>query len=97
MGRKKLKMEPGVKYDGKGWINEYGQTFFEAKQPGTKPNNMRLVKETDTFSLYESGNFLKISVKIEKKTDKFEMIKQFMSAFQNACVEIKNYDIDSKN
>lgn len=93
MGRKKMKLEAGVKYKGVGWINEYGQTYFEAYQKGQKPNNMKLVKETDSFSLYESGNFLKISVKLEKKTDKFEMIQAFMKAFQGACVELKNYNM----
>lgn len=94
MGRQKMKLQEGVKYKGVGWINEYGQTFFEAYQKGQKPNNMKLVKETEVFSLYESGNFLKIAVKIEKKTDKFEMIRTFMKAFQDACVELKKYDSD---
>lgn len=93
MGRKKMSLSPGVKYKGVGWINEYGQTYFEAYQKGQKPNNMKLIKETGNYSLYESGNYLKISVKIEKHSDKFEMIKTFMSAFQGACVEIKNYDL----
>lgn len=93
MGRQKMKLVPGEKYKGVGWVNEYGQTYFEAYQKGQKPNNMKLIKETDKFSLYESGNFLKISVKIEKNADKFEMVKTFMSAFQGACMEIKNYDL----
>lgn len=92
MGRKKMKLIPGQKYKGTGWVNEYGQTYFEAYQKGEKPNNMKLIKETESFSLYESGNYLKIAVKIEKKDDKFEMIKTFMSAFKGACVELKNYE-----
>lgn len=90
--RKKMVMEVGRKYDGKGWINEYGQTFFECKQSAEKPNNMKLVKENDTFSLYESKNFLKISVKIAKEDDKFAMIRNFMTIFQEAVLELKNYN-----
>lgn len=90
--RKKMVMEVGRKYDGKGWINEYGQTFFEAKQSSEKPNNMKLVKENETFSLYESKNYLKISVKIAKETDRFAMIRNFMTIFQSAVMELKNYD-----
>lgn len=89
-----MTLVPGEKYKGVGWVNEYGQTYFEAYQKGTKENNMKLVKENETFSLYESGNFLKISVKIEKTADKFDMIKVFMKAFQDACVELKNYDVN---
>lgn len=92
MARKKMNLEPGKKYKGVGWVNEYGQHFFEAYQKTESPNNMKLIKETESFSLYESGNFLKVAVKIEKQADKFEMIKTFMSAFQLACVELKNYE-----
>lgn len=89
-----MRLEPGRKYKGVGWVNEYGQHFFEAYQSGEKPNNMKLVKETEAFSLYESGNYLKIAVKIEKSADKFEMIKRFMKAFTDASVELKNYQTD---
>lgn len=95
MGRKKLTLEPGRKYKGVGWVNEYGQSFFEAYQKSDSPNSMKLIKESETFSLYESGNYLKVAVKIEKSSDKFEMIKTFMTAFQLACVELKNYETDS--
>lgn len=93
MARSKMKMEVGKRYKGCGWINEYGQTFFEAYQSNQRDNAMKLVKENESYSLYESGNFLKIAVKIEKETDKFEMIKKFMAAFQDACFEIKNYNM----
>lgn len=93
MARKKMTLVVGKKYKGYGWVNEYGQTFFEASQPGVNPNNMKLIKETKEFSLYESANFLKIAVKIEKDSDKFEMIRRFMAAFTKASVEIKNYKI----
>lgn len=92
--RKKVTMVPGQKYKGKGWINEYGQTFFECAQQETKEGNMKLVTEKEYFSLYESKNFLKVSVKIKKGTDKIELIKNFMSAFQGAVVELRNYELD---
>lgn len=95
MARNKMKLIPGTKYKGVGWVNEYGQTYFEAYQKGEKPNNMKLIKETEMFSLYESGNYLKISVKIAKSDDKFDMVRTFMGAFQGACVELKNYNTDS--
>lgn len=93
MARKKMQLEPGRKYKGYGWLNEYGQINFQASQQGTCENKMALVKESETFSLYESKQYLKVAVKIEKKLDKIEIIKQFMNAFKAACVELKNYDI----
>lgn len=92
--RKKLVMVPGKKYKGDGWINEYGQTFFEAHQKENRETNMKLVTDKGAFSLYESKNFLKIAVKIKKGTDKIEMIRNFMSAFQGAVGELRKYELD---
>lgn len=92
MGRKKMALEPGKKYKGVGWVNEYGQHFFEAYQSGENQNYMKLIKETKDFSLYESNKLLKIAVKIEKDRDKFEMVRRFMKAFSDASIEIKNYN-----
>lgn len=90
--RKKIDLVPGVKYRGTGCITEYGEFDFVPEQKGTKPNNMKLVKETDDFSLYESKDFVKVTVKIPKVTKKTELISKFMKSFTNAVLELKNYE-----
>lgn len=94
MQRKKMTLEPGKKYRGYGWLNEYGQINFQAEQKGNCPNKMSLIKENGAYSLYESSKFLKIAVKIEKGGSNIDMIKQFMDAFRGACVELRNYNTD---
>lgn len=94
MARKKMTLIPGKRYKGVGWLNEYGQVGFEPYQKAEKSRGMKVVKETDSFTLYESINCIKISVKIEKSKDKWEMVRGFMDAFTLAAKEVKNYNFD---
>lgn len=64
---KKIQLEPGRKYRGTAWVNEYGEIQFRPEQKGTKPQNMKLVAEHESFSIYESEHLFKVSVKFEKK------------------------------
>ena len=63
---KKLKMEPGRKYRGTAWINEYGEIQFRPEQKGTKPNNMSVVLEHEEFTIYESKDLFKVTFKFPK-------------------------------
>lgn len=69
----RLKLEPGKKYRGTAWVNEYGEIQFRPEQKGTKPSNMRIVLEHESFSLYESKEIFKVAVKFSKKN--FSAIK----------------------
>ena len=62
----KINLEPGRKYRGSGWVNQYGEMFFRPEQKGAKPGNLHLVMEHETFSLYESARMWKVTVKFEK-------------------------------
>lgn len=64
----KLTLEPGRKYRGSGWVNEYGELHFRPEQKGSKPNNMHLVYEGEDISISESSNFFRVSIKIEKQS-----------------------------
>ena len=63
---KKIKLEPGRKYRGTAWVNEYGEIQFRPEQKGSKPSNLRLVVEHESFSIYESENIWKVAVKFAK-------------------------------
>lgn len=63
----KLKLEPGRKYRGTAWVNEYGEIQFRPEQKGSKPSNMHIVVEHESFTIYESKEIFKVSVKFAKK------------------------------
>ena len=72
----KMKMEPGRKYRGTAWVNEYGEIQFRPEQKGTKPKNLKLVLESDSFSIYESAHIWKVSVKFDKPLNAHQAARQ---------------------
>lgn len=65
-----LRLEPGKKYRGTAWVNNYGEIQFRPEQKGTKPSNMHIVVEHETFTIYESKEIFKVAVKFDKKSFK---------------------------
>lgn len=64
---KKITLEPGKKYRGTAWVNNYGEIQFRPEQKGTKPSNMHIVLEHESFTIYESKEIFKVAVKFDKK------------------------------
>lgn len=63
---KEIQLEPGKKYRGTAWLNKYGEVHFRPEQKGTKPQNMHVVLEHENFSLYESKEIFKVTIKFAK-------------------------------
>ena len=61
-----LQLEPGRRYRGSFWVNDYGELHVRPEQKGSKPGNMKIVLETEMFSLCESKNLFKVTVKFNK-------------------------------
>lgn len=91
--KQKLTLEPGKKYKGVGFINEYGEMQFTPYQQGTRTNALKIVTECNDFSLYQSANLIQVRVTIKKdrQKGKLEQVMELMKAFQNACLELKKY------
>lgn len=89
--RQKIIMEPGKKYRGYGYINEYGEMHFEPTQQGASPNNMKIVRHDADYTLYESKNYWRMSVKVKKSNDKMTIISNFILAMQRATVMLRSY------
>ena len=97
--REKMKLEPGVKYRGWGMINEYGEISFEATQPTTNPNGMKIVKEDENFTLYESCNYWKASIRLSKTSSlsREQLLKEFASKLWSAVWTLGRYVSENKN
>lgn len=91
--KQKLTLEPGKKYKGVGFVNEYGEMQFTPYQQGTRNNALKVVTEGQNYSLYESGNLIqvRVSIKKERTMGKLEKVMSLMNAFQKACLELKKY------
>lgn len=91
--REKMRMEPGVKYRGWGMVNEYGEVTFEASQPRHNPNAMRIVKETEDVTLYESLNYWRLTLRIDKHSNEPQPVrlKHILNAAWCAIWDLRRY------
>ena len=83
-----MNLEPGVKYRGTGWVNEYGEFQFTPEQKGSKPSNLKIVHQDGDFVIYESAHLWQVKVNF-KKTD-IDTTK-FMAIFSAACGKLLKY------
>ena len=62
-----MQLEPGRKYRGTAWVNNYGEVQFRPEQKGSRPSNLHIVVEHESFAIYESKDIIKVAVKFSKK------------------------------
>ena len=83
-----MNLEPGVKYRGTGWINEYGEFQFTPEQKGSKPSNLKIVHQDGDFVIYESAHLWQVKVNFKKSN--IDTTK-FMAIFSAACGKLLKY------
>ena len=83
-----MNLEPGVKYRGTGWLNEYGEFQFQPEQKGSKPNNLKIVCQEGDFVIYESAHLWQVKVNFKKTNNDST---KFMSIFTAACQKLVKY------
>ncbi len=88
---KKVIMQPGRRYRGYGYINEYGEMKFEPAQQSDSPNLMRVVDTAHDVTLYESGTKYKISVRLSKGGGRNGLIKQLLRQLDIASLMLAKY------
>lgn len=91
MTKQKIKMEPGKKYRGTAYVNEYGEIHFDPSQPSEIENRLKLVYASELFSIYETGKFFKISLKLMKETERSLSYKKLLFTFQSALTKMSTY------
>lgn len=88
--RQKLNLIPGKHYSGSFWLNEYGEIHVQPTNEGSRPGGgaYSLVHEEEDYSIYESKNFWKVSVKLPKAALK---VTKVLNAFSQASWKLANY------
>lgn len=86
-------MTPGKRYKGYGSINEFGEFDFTPSQVGSKPDQKKIIKETDDYTLYETKNFVLTSIRVPKTLTVFKRILFLLSIVDNIVTEFKKYEI----
>lgn len=84
----KFQLQPGVKYRGTAWINEYGEFQFIPQQKGSKPSNFKVVHQDEDFAIYESAHLWQVRVSFPKKD--LDTVN-FLHVFTSACNKLVGY------
>jgi hypothetical protein len=84
----KMSLEPGVRYRGTGWINEYGEFQFQPEQKGSRPSNLKIVHQEGDYVIYESAHLWQVKVNFKKTNVDFE---NFLQVFTAACSKLVSY------
>ena len=83
-----MSLEPGVRYRGTGWINEYGEFQFQPEQKGSKPSNLKIVHQEGDYVIYESAHLWQVKVNFKKSNVDSE---NFLQVFTSACSKLVGY------
>ena len=88
---KEKKMEVGVKYKGYGMLNAFGEFEFTPEATGSRVGQIKAVKETGSYKLSTSKNFVLIHLKLERASS-LDLIKELMNIVNNLIQDFKKYD-----
>lgn len=94
MSNRKFKknMEPGKRYRGYGFINEYNEFCFEPENTGSRAGLVKQITVRDGVSLSHTRDNLLIHIKVQKSHDVVTLLRNVMSKFNIIGKLIQEYD-----
>ena len=87
----RLQLEPGKKYRGSFWINEFGEFHCNPEQKGQNPTGMNLVSEGALHKLFTTKNTVRVVITLDRGTCDY-VSAQFTQAVTKAMVDILKYN-----
>lgn len=87
-----MQLEPGKKYKGYAMLNEYGELQFTPSQIGSKPDQKKIVKEGDDYTIYSTKNFVIASIRLPRGLEFMQRISALMSIIDKLIKDFKKYD-----
>lgn len=92
---KKIKgtMEPGKRYRGYGFINEYKEFCFEPEHTGAHAGQIKEVCVREGVRVSESKKLIMVKINIEKQANKVDYLKQLMRSFNILSQILQDYEI----
>lgn len=85
-------MPVGVKVKGYGLLNEYGEFDFIPEQTGSRRGQLKVLKETATYTISVTKEKVIVHQRI-KKGKKINMINDFLNTENSILLDLKDYDI----
>lgn len=86
-------MQPGVKYPGYGFINEFGEFQFTPAEVGSRKEQKKLVKETNDSSVYKTNKYIILHCRVDRKLSIVDRIKKIVELMNDFIVIFRSYEI----
>lgn len=88
----KIDLPVGKKVKGYGIRNEFGEFQFIPAQVGSRPDGMKVVKETAEYVIYECKNKVKVVLNISKEKNDVSYPVGLFKLLNNIIADLRNYD-----
>lgn len=85
-------MEPGKRYRGYGWLNEYKEFCFEPEETGSRAGVIKPISSKDGVSLSATKKLLLVKVNLNISKDKTAILKELMMKMNVLFKMIREYD-----
>lgn len=86
-------MEPGKRYRGWGYINEFKEFVFEPENTGSRAGVIKHVTQRDGVSVSHTRDFILLHIKLEKCNDVTKYMKLVWNKFSTIIDILKSYEI----
>ena len=93
MERKRENMEPGKRYRGYGFINEFKEFCFEPEQTGAHAGREKCICVRDGVRCTETKNLLLFKFNLEKENSKDAYFKAIAKVYNTIVNILKDYEV----
>ena len=90
--KKKLELKPGVWYNGRAMLNEFGEIMFNPEEKGAHEGRIKQLKKTDNYTISYSASKLIVHMSFPKEKGLL-LVKSFMNIVNNILTDLRNYEI----
>lgn len=91
--RKKKSLEPGVKYRGYGYVNEFGEFEFIPEEKGAHKGRRKLIKEGAGFSVSETKGLLIVHITTPKQENRARLMNEYLKIVNTTLEILRDYEI----
>ena len=88
---KKMEIPIGKKVRGYGLLNEYGEFDFIPEQTGARQGQVKVVCQTDDYTLSTTKNYVVVHFRMEKKSG-LELIKTYLGIVNVILDKLRFYE-----
>lgn len=91
--KKKLDLQPGVRYKGYGFVNEYGEFEFCPEQTGSRKGQKKCIKTGSNYSVYSTRELVIVHITQSKKPEKLKMMNEYLNTVNETLRILRDYEI----